>query len=404
MQEQKTINRLWVLFGALLIQTVLGAVYTWSLFNEPLVQKFGWSTGDVVFTFSITMAMFAVGVLLAGRVQDKLGPRKVAIAGGLLAGLGVFLASQATSIMQIYLTYGFMTGLGMGAAYVTPVATCVKWFPERRGFITGLALAAVGVGGMIFTPMILSLIESVGVSSTFMYLGVGYGTAIILGGLLMINPPEGYKPAGWEPPKAGEATTGAVQTGLDFTPGEMIKTPQFYSLFVMYFCGIAAGLMVISIAANIGTELVGLTAAAAGGAVVTISLFNAGGRFGWGAISDKIGRIRSLFLQFIILGVAMLYMSLVPMSYVSYLVVTCAVGFCFGGYLSIFPSVTADWFGTKNVGNNYGLVFMGYGVSALVAPMFAVAVGFTTAFMVAAVLCAFSAVLAWFTKPPTAKA
>lgn len=391
--------------GALLIQMVLGAVYTWSLFNAPLVEKHGWDSGAIVFTFSITMATFAVFVLIAGRLQDKLGPKKIAVAGGLLAGLGVCLASQATSVTFLYLTYGFMTGAGMGAAYVTPVATCTKWFPDKRGFITGLTLAAVGLGGMLFTPMIIALINTFGVMTTFLYLGIGYGLAIIIGAQALVVPPAGYKPPGWVPPKVDETKkVGVVQTQTNFTTTQMMKTPQFYLLFAMYFIGASAGLMVISVAADIGVTLANLDYATAGTAVVTISLFNAAGRFGWGGISDKIGRVNSLLLMFTIMGCSMLYMSLISLSFISFLIVMCLVGLCFGGYLSIFPSVTADWFGTKFVGNNYGAVFMAYGVSSLTAPLFAATVGFQTAFITAAVLCAIALVMAYFTKVPSTPA
>ncbi|TYT73655.1 L-lactate MFS transporter [Desulfobotulus mexicanus] len=401
MQEKVLFNRWLVVAGACLMQAILGAVYTWSLFNSALVEKFGWDRGDVVFTFSVTMVSFTIAVLVAGRVQDKLKPRNVAIVGGIVAGMGVFLAGQSTSIMGMYLTYGFITGFAMGAVYVVPVATCAKWFPDRRGFVTGLNLAFVGVGGMALKPVIVSLINNVGVSESFAYLGIAYAILIVIGAFFMVQPPAGYVPPGYTPPKEGVAQTGKVtQSAKQYTPSEMMRTPQFYSLTLIYFFGAAAGLMVIAIAANIGMDLVGLTLAQAGNAVVTISLFNALGRFSWGAISDRIGRMQSLALMSAGFVVVMIFMSLVPMNYGTYLIATCVVGFCFGGYLSTTPSVVTDWFGTKNVGNNYGIVFLSYGVAAMFAPRFSVQMGYTTAFMVAAVLCAVGAVLAFTTKPP----
>ena len=393
-------NRWFVVIAACFLQMVLGAVYTWSLFNAPLVEKFGWDRADVVFTFSVTMVSFTIAVLLAGRIQDKLKPRNVAVVGGIVAGIGVFLASQSTSVLGMYLTYGLITGLGMGAVYVVPVATCAKWFPERRGFVTGLNLAFVGVGGMVLKPIIVALILAVGVSESFMYLGVAYGTVLAVASLFMVQPPAGYTgPPGWTPPKPA-AGAKVVQSAKQYLPSEMVKTMQFWVITAIYFFGAAAGLMVIAVAANIGIELVGLDLAAAGNAVVTISLFNALGRFSWGAISDKIGRQQSLSVMCLGFVAVMLFMSLVPMTYVTYLLATCLVGFCFGGYLSITPSVVADWFGTANVGNNYGLVFLAYGVAAFFAPRFSVTVGFSTAFMTAAVLTAIGAVLAFTVKPP----
>lgn len=399
---KETIHNRWlVVAGACLMQAILGAVYTWSLFNAPLIEKFGWDKADVVFTFSVTMVSFTLAVLFAGRIQDKVKPRYVAMVGGILAGTGVFLASKATTLTGMYVTYGFITGFSMGAVYVVPVATCAKWFPEMRGLVTGLNLAFVGLGGMTLKPAIIWLIAKVGVMDSFMYLGLAYGIFIVLGSLFMVQPPAGYVPKGYKPPEAGSVQTGKVVQSLkQYSPGEMIRTSQFLSLTAIYFFGCAAGLMVISIASNIGTDLVKLSKADAGNAVVTISLFNALGRFGWGAISDRIGRTQSLAVMSCGFVLVMLFMSMIQMNYLTYLVATCVVGFCFGGYLSITPSVVTDWYGTRNVGNNYGIVFLSYGVAAMFAPRFAVKLGYTSAFMIAAVLCGIGALLAFITKPP----
>ena len=397
--EGKVANRWIVVLGSILMQLSLGAIYTWSLFNAPLVEKFGWDPGATVFTFSITLASFALAVIFAGRIQDKIGPRKVATVGGILTGLGVATASFATSPTMLYLTYGVIAGIGIGAAYVTPLATCVKWFPEKRGLITGLVLAALGVGGMVFKPIIIMFISSVGVSSAFLYLGIIYGTLIVLGAQFLVVPPAGYHPPGWSPPKP--AAAGGFSAGMrNFTTGEAMRTPQFYMLVVWMLFGSAAALMIISVAANIGMQMVGLSLAAAGNAVVTISLFNAAGRLGWGGISDRFGRRTSILAIFILFSAAMLFMSTVTMTYVSFLLATCIVGFCFGGLAAILPTLTAEWFGTANVGNNYGAVFLFYGVAALTAPRLSIAIGFEAAFMVAAAACAIGVVVAFLAKPP----
>lgn len=397
--EGKKTNRWLVVLGSLIMQLSLGAIYTWSLFNAPLVEKFGWDVSATVFTFSVTLVFFALSVIVAGRIQDKIGPRKVATVGGILTGTGVILASFATSPTMLYLTYGFIAGIGIGSAYVTPLAACVKWFPEKRGLINGLVLAALGLGGVIFKPVILYFIAAYGVSSAFLYLGLIYGSLIVVGAQFLAVPPAGYTPPGWTPP-APKADETFVAGAKDYTIAEALKTPQMYILFLWMFFAAGAGLMVISVAANIGMSLVGLSLAAAGNAVVTISLFNAAGRLFWGAISDKIGRVISVLIIFVLLGSALTFMSMVSMTYVTFLLATCVIGFCFGGTAALFPTITADWFGTKNVGNNYGAVFLFYGVAALIAPKLSVGLGFEKAFLFGAISCIVAVSLAFFAKPP----
>ncbi|MCW7754307.1 OFA family MFS transporter [Desulfobotulus sp. H1] len=397
-QETKVVNRWLVVGGSLLMQLSLGAIYTWSLFNRPLVEAYGWTPGDTVFTFSITLACFSLAVIIAGRIQDRIGPRKVAVIGGVLTGLGVGLASFATNIYFLYLTYGVIAGIGIGAAYVTPLATCVKWFPEKRGLITGLILAALGVGGMVFKPVILIFIENFGVSQSFLYLGCIYGVLIVTGAMALSVPPAGYRPPGWTPPvvKGGAAPAGSRR----FSTAQAMRTPQFYMLVVWMFFGSAAALMIISVAANIGMSMLGLSLAAAGNAVVTIALFNACGRLGWGWISDKYGRKPSILANFVLLSLAMFYMALIPMTYAGFLVATCVVGFCFGGLAAMLPTLTAEWFGLANVGNNYGAIFLFYGVAALTAPRLSIAIGFENAFLVAGIACSVGVLVAIFARAP----
>lgn len=397
--EGRITNRWLVVLGSLIMQLSLGAIYTWSLFNQPLVDKFGWDPSATVFTFSVTLVFFALSVIVAGRIQDKIGPRKVAAVGGLLTGLGVVLASFATTPMMLYLTYGVIAGTGIGSAYVTPLATCVKWFPEKRGLINGLVLAALGLGGVIFKPVILHFISTFGVSTAFLYLGLIYGTLIIIGSQFLVIPPAGYAPPGWIPPTPQNSNTFTAGS-KDYTITEAMKTPQYLALILLMLIGSVAGLMIISVAADIGITMVGLTLAAAGNAVVTISLFNAAGRLFWGGVSDRLGRISSVLLIFVLLGSAMTFMSVVPMTYLTFLLATCVVGFCFGGTAALYPTITAEWFGTKNVGNNYGGIFLFYGVGALIAPRLTIALGFSSALLVGAVLCAIAVIIAFFVKPP----
>ncbi|MGI5880831.1 MAG: OFA family MFS transporter [Syntrophomonadaceae bacterium] len=388
MNQEKTKNRWIVVFGAVLIQLCLGAVYAWSLFNQPLIEKFGWQAADVVFTFSVTIMVFSIFTIIAGKIQDKIGPRWVATAGGILLGIGLMLSSQATSIMQLYLFYGLIGGAGIGTAYVCPLATCLKWFPDMRGLISGIAVAGFGAGALLFKPVILSFLGSYGVSQTFFILGIIYLVAVVIGAQFLVVPPAGYVPAGWTPPVA------ASGQGADFSTGEMLKTFQFYVLWIMYLFGCTAGLMVIGLAKDIGTNLVQLDAATAANAVVVVAIFNAAGRIIWGTLSDKLGRMNSLLVMYILAAGAMFAMSSITMNYGSFLGLCSLIGFCFGGFLALFPSITADYYGTKNVGSNYGIIFVAYGSAAIVGPMIATSMSqLTGAFLIAAILCAVAAVM-----------
>lgn len=392
MSEGKVMNRWLVVVGAVIVQLCLGAVYAWSLFNQPLIEKFGWEKADVVLTFSITIATMAIFTIIAGKIQDKIGPRWVATCGGILLGLGLMLASNATSITQLYIFYGLIGGAGIGTAYVCPLATCLKWFPDKRGLISGIAVAGFGAGSLVFKPLILSFMASFGVSTTFFYLGIIYLVAIVIGAQLLVVPPANYVPEGWTPPVA------SAGGGQDFSPGQMLGTMQFYALWFMYLFGCMAGLMVIGLASNIGIELVKLDAAKAANAVVTVAIFNAAGRIIWGTLSDKLGRINSLLAMYVLAAVAMFSMSAITMNNLTFLALCSLIGFCFGGFLALFPSITTDYYGTKNLGTNYGIIFLAYGSAAILGPIIGTSVPFTQAFLIAGVLCAIGAAMTFLVR------
>lgn len=413
MSQGKETNRWIVVLGAILIQVCLGAVYAWSVFNKPLMSAHGWTRPEVALTFSVTIATMAIFVIIAGKTQDKIGPRWVATAGGIMLGTGLLLASQATELWQLYLFYGVIGGAGVGTAYVCPIAACVKWFPDKRGLITGISVAGYGAGALLFAPLINHFLASfaitginpatneaiyaaAGISQTFMILGCIYLIGVVAGAQFLRVPPANYVPVGWTPPAANATGAG----GNELSPGQMLGTVQFYAIWLMFFFGCLAGLMVIGLASDIGQELVGLTAATAATAVMAISIFNAMGRIVWGTVSDKIGRINSLVIMFILAAIAMFSLSLIGDGLVltTFLGLCSLIGFCFGGFFAIFPSLTADYFGTANLGTNYGFVFMAYGAGALVGPSLGTSVGFTQAFLTAGILCAIAAGLTFFAK------
>lgn len=382
-----------VVLGAIIIQINLGAVYAWSLFNQPLMDTFGWDREDIVITFSITIATFAFFTIIAGRLQDKIGPRWVATMGGLLLGIGLMLASQATTLGQLYFFYGVIGGAGIGMTYVCPLSACVKWFPEKRGFISGIAVAGFGLGGLIFQPVISYFIETAGVSNAFFYIGIIYLTFVVLGAQLLKNPPAMNNMS------IGKQTV-ILSEAKQFSTKEMLKTRQFYILWVMFLFGTMSGLMVISYVVEMGVELAKLTAQRAATAVMVIALFNAAGRIILGRLSDTIGRLNTLMVIYSLTAIVMFYMSFGSMNYVTFILSVSIIGLCFGGFLALFPSITADYYGTKNMGSNYGIMYQAYGLSAFVGPFVLNVISFTQAFILSGLFSLLAVILAkWMSAP-----
>jgi MFS transporter, OFA family, oxalate/formate antiporter len=395
-------NRYIFLAAAIVMQLCLGNLYSWSIFRNPLMERHGWTIAEATVPFTLSIVFFAVGMIIAGRWQDRAGPRIVGITGGALLGLGFILAGWiGTTLPGLYLTYGVLGGLGVGFAYVTPIATVVKWFPDMRGLMTGIAVLGFGTGSLIGAPMGATLIRTVGVYGTFLIFGVTFGVLVILSAAVLINPPAGWLPRGRHPGSAKAATV----AGRDYAPTEMVRTLQFYLLWCIYLLGAGVGLMVISQAVPMGQELARVSSTAAAGALGTMAIFNGLGRptFGW--ISDAIGRRWSLVMAFVLYIVALLLILRTAATLPMYTIGISVVGFSYGGYLSLLPALSADYFGTKNVGINYGLIFSAYGVAGAAGPLIgawvrAVTGGWENAFWTLAVLSAIGIILSLMSKAP----
>lgn len=398
MNSTKVLNRWLIVVGAILIQLCLGAIYAWSVFRIPLQNKLNISPTQASLPFSFVLIFFAIATVIGGRWQDKAGPR-IAIAGGILLGLGMILASFAKNLFALVLFYGVISGIGIGIAYVCPISAGVKWFPDKRGLITGLSVAGFGAGALIVGPVARALIDSIGVFNTFRVLGIIFFVLVCIGALILRNPPAGYIPKGWNPPKI------AASTKIDFSASEMLSTGQFYLIWFMYFIGCASGLMIIGQTSPIGQELAKYTKETAALGVSLLAIFNALGRIFWGRVSDSFGRMRTLFLMFLICGLAILSYNFISALPIWFWFGISFVGFCFGGYLALFPAITADFFGTKSVGINYGFVFTAYGVGGLLSNIFAPRVkeltgGYTLAFIITGILCLIGAILTFLLKSP----
>jgi OFA family oxalate/formate antiporter-like MFS transporter len=402
MADGKGISRWWVVAGALVIQVSLGAVYIWSVFQTPLKAVYqDWTETQVTLPAQVLLAAFALAVVFGGRIQDRLGPRIVATCGGIILGAGMILAkftgefSTGGALIWLLVTFSVLGGLGIGAAYVCPIATCVKWFPDKRGLVTGLAVAGFGAGAFFFAPLAKALIAGgayellgaklfvlpqVGVFNTFLVLGVIFLVCVVVGAQLLRNPPAGYVPAGWTPPQPKAA--GAI-VKADLPPSEMLRTPTFWLLWVTYFAACMGGLQIImkaspiwqsfslgNLAPPISAIDFGLTTTAAAMAVSIIAIFNSTGRILWGIVSDSIGRKVTLIGMFVLCGISLLALDFLR-PYGLFLIGVSLVGLCFGGFLALYPALTADYFGTKHYGVNYGWMFTAYGAGGLVGPYLA---------------------------------
>src|ERR1700726_4080735 len=398
----RTNNRWVVAIAGVFLQIALGAVYAWSVFRVPLAKQFGWSISEVTLTFTISIFVLGIDLFFGGMKLNRKGPRIVALTGGVLYGLGVFLASFSHNLWWLYFSYGFIGGIGLGLGYIVPVAVLVKWFPDRRGLITGIAVGGFGAGALITAPVATRLIQSVGVLTTFAYLGIAYLVVTIIAGSFMQNPPDGWKPEGWSP----TASQTSQRAGRDFMLGEALKTWQWYALWLLLFLNTCAGISVISQEAPIFQELTGVTAVVAGGMVGVASLGNAVGRVFWAWVSDLITRRATFFVMFLLQ--VLLFWFLPNVASASLMtIVTFVVLMCYGGGFGTMPAFAAGYFGPQNVGPVFCLMLTAWGFASAFGPLFIAHMRETTgsyggALRVIAGVMAVSALLPIVVRPPQA--
>jgi MFS transporter, OFA family, oxalate/formate antiporter len=387
----KPVNRWPIVLGTILVQMGLGTIYTWSLFNQPLVNKFGWQLGSVAITFSITSFSLAVSTLFAGRLQERWGIRQLTALAGLVLGIGLMLSSFVTSLPMLYLLAGVVVGFADGTAYITSLSNLIKWFPERKGLISGVSVSAYGLGSLIFKYVNAAFIGSFGVSRAFLYWGVVAMLIVVIGSRFL----------------RAKETSGTPQEALkrdgkqDYTVKEMLRTKQVYLLFLIFFTACMSGLYLISIVKDIGVRLAGLDAAAAANAVAMIAVFNTFGRIILGALSDRMGRMKVVAGALMVTAAAVLILSFAHLNYWIFFASVAGIAFCFGGNITVFPAIVGDFFGLKNHSKNYGIVYQGFGLGALSGAFIAALVGgFKPTFIVISVLCVLSIIIALLIKPP----
>ncbi|MCY1719045.1 OFA family MFS transporter [Prolixibacteraceae bacterium Z1-6] len=426
----KITNRWIVVVGAILIQLALGAIYAWSVFTKLLTDPEGtyaFTATQTAWIFSLGLATFAVVMVFAGKWQAKSGPTIVALIGGLLLGAGYILGGfmGKTFVAQL-LCIGLLGGAGIGLAYVVPIAVGVKWFPDKKGMITGFAVAGFGFGATIWVKLggswfggLLNTTNVFGlpaVQSVFVIYGIAFAIMVVLGSLVMVNPPEDYIPKGWTPPAR---TDTKAFGGLSFNSKQMLATRQFYAIWSVFVFSALAGLMVIYCIKLFGIDALehnGVLGAGAitGTAMAWYAIFNGLGRIVWGTVSDKLGRRTSIILMTFFQGIIMLmiYHIFIRLGITAgFIAAACIIGFNFGGNFALFPAITADFFGNKTVGRNYGWMFTAYGVAGIAGPQLAghfrdsasgsgEPIVWMTPFIIAGVACIIGGIIMMVTKPP----
>jgi MFS transporter, OFA family, oxalate/formate antiporter len=428
-------NRWGIALAGVMVMLCLGTVYSWSLFTNSLVAGLGLSTQDATLAFELAIFFLGIGAVFGGRWQDRVGPRTVTIVGVLLWGIGVLLAGIGTESMGkwwLYLTYGLIGGFGNGMAYVTPVAMVTKWFPDRRGLGSGMVVMGFGLGAFVYNQIITRLdayravakpaaafvaakAAAIKSGATFdptqyalpagafhglmMLFTVSGIVFIVVGGLcafILKNPPDGYTVAG--------ATAAAAAHTPSYTPAEALRTPQLYGLWLLLFLNVVAGILIISNAAPIYTELTGASAAVAGQVYGFLAIFNGLGRFFWGSVSDRLGRNMTYTVMYLVQAVVFFAMAYTG-GFVAVGIYFAIVLLCYGGGFGVMPSFNADFFGTKYLGQNYGMILTAWGVGGVVGPLIAAKVRDVTgsyhgALIPVAIMLIVAAIIPFFVRKP----
>jgi len=367
------------------INIIIGQTYAWSVFVLPLSQQFKWNLADVSVAFAIFHSISCIPIIIAGKLQERVQPKYILLTGGVVYGLGMYGVGHVETLNQLYIAYGVMGGLAMGTIYSGVVPNLVRFFPDRRGLVSGILAAGVGCAPLLWAPVSVYLIRTYSVLPTFKMLGSFYLVSLCVLGLVMKTAPAGFVPAGWKP-------SGTTQQALNIPDKDwrgMLADPLYYCLAAIIVMGAISGMMIIAHASPILQSVGGLSAVAAGSWVGILALCNSAGRIGWGVISDRFGRMQTMVVIYTILGMAMFWLASKPLAVI---VPVLIVGMAFGGFMGQIASLTADAFGSKNLPMNFGVMFVPFGLAAFTGPRLAASIKVSTgnysqAFFIASILC-----------------
>ncbi|WP_297632388.1 OFA family MFS transporter [uncultured Clostridium sp.] len=353
-----------ILIGTMLAQLGLGTLYTWSLFNKPLGDLHGWSVERVVLSFSITSFSLAIGTLFSGKLQELFGIKKVTIICAVVLGAGLIIAPRMNSLTLLYIFAGVVVGLADGVAYMLTLTNCIKWFPEKKGVISGISIGCYGLGSLIFKYINSWFLKEFGVVNAFTYWGICAFILVFIGGVLLKDAIVKH---------IGENR--AMVGGREYKRSELFSSPQAYLLFIAFLASCLGGLYVIGAAKNVGMTLAHLTAVDAGNAVAIIAIFNTIGRFVLGSLSDKIQRTKVAAIAFAIIIISSIILIFAPLNYELFLLSVGGIAFSFGGNLTVFPAVVGEYFGLANSSKNYGIIYQGFGIGGLLGGVVANVMG-----------------------------
>ena len=401
-------NKGWsVTMAGLGINLALGILYTWSIFKQSIKEsilsgdgRFNWDIASLNDPFAVCCLMFTIAMVFAGRIQDKLSPRVTAVIGGVLTGVGLIVISQSNTLFFWILGFGVLTGLGLGFGYASATPPAIKWFPaSKTGVIAGTVVAGFGLASVYIAPLSNYLIAKYGLSLSMLIFGSAFLIVVCFLAKFLVNPPEGYSPEKTQPVSGKSVAAKA----LDFSPAQMLQTGSFYKLWFMYFVGAGAALIIIGGVAGMAKKSMGDLAWIV---VALMAVGNAGGRIAAGAVSDKIGRTWTLLIMMVFQAAVIFSLLFIGETQALLLVVAATlIGFNYGTNLSLFPSATKDYYGLKNFGTNYGLIFSAWGIGGFIFPRVSQMIVAQTgspeaAYIMCAVLLMASSLMALMTDAP----
>jgi OFA family oxalate/formate antiporter-like MFS transporter len=359
-------RRWWIAAAAVLVQLALGAVYAWSVFARPLEDQMGWTKSQAALPFVVTIGVIFLGTSTGGRVQDRIGPRPVVLVGGILYSAGILLASLVSSPDQLWLlvlTYGVVAGIGLGMAYIVPIAMLVKWFPDKRGLITGVAVGGFGAGALLTAPIAQRLVDASpdDVAQAFWPLGLMYLAMTVVGGAFFADPPA-------DEAEAAEADGDGEAEAHQYSLRDALRTPQWYQLTAILTLTVTAGIALISQASPAVQSISGVDATTAAGLVGVLAIFNGAGRVFWAWLSDHLGRMRVFTIMFALLTLSFAVLP-VAGAFLLFSVLAAVVYLCYGGAFGTMPAAAADFFGTRHSGAIYGAMIVAWSLGGVIGPL-----------------------------------